>query len=452
MDLKDLFLTPLYLLILYGIASKLRKNHFKGHPFEPYFMNALTLKFVGAIGAGMVYWFYYGYGDTRGYFIRGTQIYDFILNDFSTLFDFFFESRSNDQPYEVLAFLHRYRAFADTASYFMFKTTAFLSFFTFNTYSCIAVLFAFFSFLSSLYLYKTLLLKYPELHKEIALAIFFIPSVFFWGSGLFKDSLSFAGLCLTTAGLLNFVNGVSRSKSMIRALIGMYLMLHIKAYILMSFLPCFAFYMFLQYNEKIKSETFRKIVFPLFLLSGLGAGFFALQQVSSVTPEWSLEVMERRANDMQQWHSILGKVYSGDGAGSNYSIGDLGDFTLGGMALKLPLVLSITFYRPFLWEVRTPFMLLNSIEGIYFIYVTLLLFKKHGLGKIFEIVSREPIVIFCLSFAIIFGFGVGFTSMNYGALARYKIPCLPFYLLFVFFSDYLLSTKYYPKAKKAGVI
>ncbi|TVR77560.1 MAG: hypothetical protein EA412_10750, partial [Chitinophagaceae bacterium] len=38
-------------------------------------------------------------------------------------------------------------------------------------------------------------------------------------------------------------------------------------------------------------------------------------------------------------------------------------------------------------------------------------------------------IIFCIVFAIIFAFGVGFTSFNFGALARYKTPCLAFYLI-----------------------
>ena len=35
-----------------------------------------------------------------------------------------------------------------------------------------------------------------------------------------------------------------------------------------------------------------------------------------------------------------------------------------------------------------------------------------------------------------FAFAVGFTSFNFGALARYKIPCMPFYVIALFLLHY----------------
>ena len=40
-------------------------------------------------------------------------------------------------------------------------------------------------------------------------------------------------------------------------------------------------------------------------------------------------------------------------------------------------------------------------------------------------VRREPFLMFCMVFTLVFAFAVGFTSYNFGALVRYKIPCLP---------------------------
>jgi hypothetical protein len=37
-----------------------------------------------------------------------------------------------------------------------------------------------------------------------------------------------------------------------------------------------------------------------------------------------------------------------------------------------------------------------------------------------------------LVFSVIFAFAVGFTSFNFGALARYKIPFMPFYFIALF--------------------
>jgi len=427
------------MLIFYGIATKIRNKHFKGHPFESYFMKALHVKFFGAIGAGMVYWFYYSYGDTRGYFKKGQIIYEYILSDFSSFFDYMMPSRHANQSYYVLANLENLKAFRDSASYFMYKVSALLSFFTFSTYSCIAIIIAFFCFITSLYFYQSLIKMYPNFWKEAAIAIFFIPSVFFWGSGLFKDSLTFAGLCLVSGGAFNILSRHKVLKSFLLLSIGSYLILNLKAYILLSFAPFLGLYIFLSYGHKIKSVALRRALLPFFIFLGIAAGYVFLQQVSSVAGGWSLDRIEGRAKDMQQWHDVLGKIYSGDGAGSNYSVGDIGDFSLVGMLSKFPLVLSITFFRPFPWEVKTPFMLINSIEGLFFLWLTIRLFKDYGLKNVFQIIGKQPIILFCLLFALAFGFSVGYTSYNYGALARYKIPCLPFYLLSIYFTEYFLK-------------
>ncbi|HEX2627488.1 MAG TPA: hypothetical protein VHM26_00700, partial [Chitinophagaceae bacterium] len=35
-------------------------------------------------------------------------------------------------------------------------------------------------------------------------------------------------------------------------------------------------------------------------------------------------------------------------------------------------------------------------------------------------------------FSIIFAAAIGSTALNFGSLSRYKIPCLPFYLIMIF--------------------
>ncbi|MEX0812145.1 MAG: hypothetical protein WD048_07995 [Chitinophagales bacterium] len=444
MELKDLFLTPIYLLIFYAIASRIKGKHFSDHPFAPYFMPALYVKFVGAIGAGMVYWFYYGYGDTRGFYKRGVYLAEALMDNPSHFFHLMFPSNDGNASMEVMNILHSLRALEDPASYFMFKISAILSFFTFSTYTCIALFFAFFSFLSSLYFYKVLYRRFPELYKEIAIAIFFIPSVFFWGSGLFKDSLTMSALFLVAGASFNIVERYKTQKSFFILLFGAYLILNIKAYILLSFAPCFGLYLFLSYNYKIKSVLLRGMLLPFFLIVGIGTGYFLLQQVSSYAGGWSLENIEDKAYDMQQWHNQV-KIYEmegkGSGGGSSYSVGAIGDFSITGMLKSFPKVIVITFFRPFLWEVSSPTMLFTSLEGLFFLLLTLKIVWKNGFRIFFSGIFNNPIVLFFLSFALIFGFAVGYTSFNFGALSRYKIPALPFYLLFLYFSSYFMREK-----------
>ena len=45
-------------------------------------------------------------------------------------------------------------------------------------------------------------------------------------------------------------------------------------------------------------------------------------------------------------------------------------------------------------------------------------------------------MLFTLSFSLLYGFVAGFTSYNFGALDRYKIPALPMYMITLVLVNY----------------
>src|SRR3954453_8897186 len=67
MDIYDLILTPIYLALFYTLAYWLRPK-ITNKATKKYFIPALTVKFIGAIGLGIVYQFYYTNGDTYNYY------------------------------------------------------------------------------------------------------------------------------------------------------------------------------------------------------------------------------------------------------------------------------------------------------------------------------------------------------------------------------------------------
>jgi hypothetical protein len=75
-------------------------------------------------------------------------------------------------------------------------------------------------------------------------------------------------------------------------------------------------------------------------------------------------------------------------------------------------------------------VLLSGLEALLFLYFTLKVIVKRK-ARILSMILKDPNLSFCLVFSIIFAFAVGITSYNFGALSRYKIPCLPFYAVFL---------------------
>jgi hypothetical protein len=115
-----------------------------------------------------------------------------------------------------------------------------------------------------------------------------------------------------------------------------------------------------------------------------------------------------------------------------------------GMLSKFPLAVNVTLFRPYIWEAKKIIVFLSSLEAILFLFVTLKVLFLIGPVKVWKTINKDPTIQFCLIFSLIFAFAVGISSYNFGALSRYKIPCLPFYALALI----LIYYKNVPSQKK----
>jgi hypothetical protein len=59
-------------------------------------------------------------------------------------------------------------------------------------------------------------------------------------------------------------------------------------------------------------------------------------------------------------------------------------------------------------------------------------FTKAGPFRFIKWIFKDPLIMYCFLFAVIFGLFVGASTLNFGTLVRYKIPCLPFYSISLF--------------------
>lgn len=429
MTTNDLFFAPLYMAIVYALAYMFRNKHYpEGHPYRPYLMPALNVKMFGALAAGLIYFFYYQYGDTVFYYQRTTAIYEAFQRGLEHGFELIFLDTSNIpwylEPYNMVM------RFWDTSAYMVVRISGLFSLFTFNSYAAIAVLFAYFSFRASWAMFTVFAEMYPNMIRRMAIACLFLPSVFFWGSGLFKDTITMAGVAWMTYSVYKiFFKREALVKNGIILIVSFYITFVVKTYIVIAFLPSVLFWIFLTYRSKIKSKALQVMITPFILIVSAGLGYFAIQQLGQQNAYWSVDALSDRAKDMQWWHTRVEELYGDEGGGgSSYSIGD-GSFSASNIAISFPQAVGTTLFRPFMWEARNPVMLLSALEGLAFLLFTLSVLKKVGIGRAFSLSIGNPIIFFCMFFAIFFAFAVGFTSFNFGALVRYKIPLMPFYII-----------------------
>ena len=143
-------------------------------------MPGLTLKIIGAISLGLIYQFYYKGGDTLNYFDRGSKYIWEAFRDspLKGLQLMFANGEYNPETFQYASEIIYYN---DLPSYFVVRVAIFFDLLTFHTYSATAVLFAVFSFSGLWAMYTVFYRMLPKMHLQLAIAIFFIPSVFFWG-------------------------------------------------------------------------------------------------------------------------------------------------------------------------------------------------------------------------------------------------------------------------------
>lgn len=418
----DLVLTPFYLLALVAWARRIRdKRYPRGHALRKYYLPGLYVKFGGAVFIALIYQFYYGGGDTFNYFTFSKIVNSSANESLDTWFGLITRSSYEENPY-LYKYSQAIEFYTDPSSYSVVAISALLGVVTFNTYIPTALLFAFVSYSGIWAMYRSFQRTFPHLTKELAYAFLFVPSVFVWGSAVFKDTICMFGLgWMTYTTFRIFVDRDFSVKNIFLLCFSFYLIAVIKIYILMAFLPGLMLWLLLTYADRIKTRALR-ITVGLVMLGVVALGFaFVSRTFAAELKRYSLEEITNTVEVTRGWIT-----YSSGDEGAAYDLGKF-DPSVTGVLSKLPAGVVVTLFRPFLWEVKKPIQLLSSLEGLAFILLTGAVFYRNGILRTFRAVFSSPSLIFLFTYAIIFAFAVGISTGNFGALSRYKIPCLPFF-------------------------
>lgn len=419
MELKDFIVCPILLFIVY-VGAYLLRPHVTDINTRRFFLPALGVKILGAVSLGLIYQFYYGSGDTFMYHTYGSRIvwraiFDSPIHGLSLIF-----KNSGDYT-EVYKYASQIYFFKDPSSYFVIRIASVFDLFTFSSYSGTAILFAVFGFCGTWAMYLTFYKQYPGSHRILAFAICFIPSVFFWGSGILKETIVMASLGISTYCFYTLFMEKKMSVAKILFLaISLYLIFSIKKFILQAYLPAVLIWVLMSNFKSIQSVVLRALLVPMVMVMAISSSYFAIVKVGEGDDKYDVTKIAQTAKvtayDIRYW--------SGRDAGSGYELGEL-DGTLSSMLRLAPQAINVALFRPYLWEVRNPLMLMSSLEGTCFLLafgIILFNHKKHLLNSL-----ADPNVIFCFVFSISFAFAVGVSTFNFGTLARYKIPMLQFF-------------------------
>jgi hypothetical protein len=121
---------------------------------------------------------------------------------------------------------------------------------------------------------------------------------------------------------------------------------------------------------------------------------------------------------------------------------DIGSFepTLGGVFSVFRPAINAALFRPYITEVNNSTMLLSGLENTLTLGLAIWVLLTQPFSFL-KSLRKDSFLIFCLLFTLTLGFGIGLSTSNFGALVRYKIPFLPFFIFLLLNSIKSLDNK-----------
>ncbi len=419
--LLDIILFPLY-VALFALLFAIRRKKIQDPLLKKYHRFGFWIKVFSALAYIIFSLFLANLDSTFLYYPEGINITKLILKDFSNIKLLFIAGKDFDTNLLADSFNKGY--FNSESNFFVARLVSVLSFFTFGSYSVITLIFSLVAFSGAWRLYKFFYDQYPQLHRQLAVIVFCLPDFVFWSSGILKDPLCIGMLGWFTYSMYRaFIKKESVIKNIAIAVFAGFILGLVKIYILISYLPFFILFIVLTNIRQVK-QVVVKIALIFLITITTAVGFVVLgQQLQEEMKDLALDRLAESVQSAQQNFQRISDI-----AESSFSLGVEFDGTPAGLLKIAPAGIVATLFRPYIWESKKISSLVSSLESLALMLFTLYVFLRAGPFTFFGSIIKDPMILYCLLFALTFALFVGVTTLNFGTLVRYKIPCMPFYI------------------------
>ena len=438
--ISDLILVPLYFLLLISISNRIKKKNISKSPEYKYLTKGLVVKLAGVTLFCVIYLFVYGGGDTTNYFLGSRAMVKLLFQNFNRgiamIFNLysvhnnysFFNSETGWPPH------YMYR---DEGTFIVSRVTTIFYILSGGSFLVSSFLTATFSYIGIWKLFVLFRRIYNCNLKHLFIIIICMPSLLFWGGGIMKDSFVLGACCWSTYNFFQIF--ITRNKiitNILFMIMNLALLINIKSYIAISLIPGFILWLYSAYLKQIRNSVLKVLIAPFLILifTAISISFVNNLDVIGLGQYQNFDQTIEQAKVIQQ--DLLREEQYGT---NNYNIGTL-DGSLTGMLKIAPRAISTAIFRPFIWESGNVIMIFSGLENLILIFTSLYLLTKINPIRFFKIIFYEPLLVHCFIFVLLFAFGVGIASTNFGALVRYRIPLIPFFYTML----YIISRKAKP--------
>jgi hypothetical protein len=407
----NLLLTLPYLLFLLFLIKKL--SFFRNSGFHIY---SLWFAFLVKVGCGLlvyvIYAFYYGSrieSDTFKYFDDSYYMYEALFNKPSDFFKMLFGYQCEGEYFEMNYYgkmNNWYRVYENSLyndNRLIIRVNAFLRIFSFGNYHVHSIILNFIAFVGSIGLAR-FFIHFVKSKWKVYVAVFLVPSVVFWSSGILKESLLIFAMGIFCFLIFRLALD-KKIKYLIYLLFPFGLLVLLKFYVFVAFFPAIMGWYFSQ------TTRLKWFAYPLV--------FFALSAVAFIlgisNPDYNfIDILVRKQHDFIQM-SIAFKVNSAIHM-------DYLENTIFSIISAVPLGIVNSLTRPWPNEIKNFLFVpavLENLTLLFLIVFALIQKKKSSLNSF-------NFIVFCFLFTFLLYAIIGISTPILGALVRYKIPAMPF--------------------------
>ncbi len=404
-------------ILLNSISSTYTKN--KQNPIFRYYRLGFYTKLFAAISFSTIYIIKYQGGDTAAYWDTAQKFNNLFFLDITKFANEFFSPEpftSRYQSFDMSTGVPPEWIYNEKEGLFTAKIYTLLSFITFRSYFAMTFICAFISFKAS---WKILELaqKYKAASdQKIAIGALFLPSTAFWCTGISKDTIVYCCVIYAIDLLFKYFQKDYKKNFYFyfKLFVIYFLLSNIRDFMLIVALGPFIFALGIKWSNKPGNSGFAKFgiqaMLIIIILFGLSI-FFSSSKAVEITQEAQIIQSDLKNNS----------EYSG----AKYDLG-ITDYSPIGMLKAMPISIFTAFFRPFIWEGGSLFILISAVETFVFLLLTISLIFRTGLILAIRQIRSNEFLIMAIVFSLILGFFAGYTSGLFGVLVRFKAPFLPF--------------------------
>ncbi len=292
----------------------------------------------------------------------------------------------------------------------MIRFNAFVRLFSFGQYHVHTVFICFLCTTGLVALYKAFVTRIAGHERVWALALFVLPSVLFWSSGVIKEALLFFGLGLFALTLKDLLRNGVRAWNLLLLPFCIVLLFFLKFYVLLSLLPAFTAYVWCVRTGGAKPLLKFVATYAVFIALGLNSDLF-------YRDFRILEVLWVKQRD------FIGMATAAN-SGSLVDVAEL-EPNVWSFLQAAPHALYMTFLAPLTAWGNGALGMMSALENIGLLVLVCMAVRWR---RVWNEVDK-PLLCFCLGYCILLALVIGWTTPVIGALVRYRVPLLPFLLL-----------------------